>query len=480
MDLAISAVASDLASRFISFLINRFSITSCAEEKVERLQRLLQRVETVVEEADARYVANSGMLSQLRMLEDAMYRSYHALHTFKYGDLEGADEDVRKGSLSLYFATPLKRFQRSCATMDNSHELHSALASLEAAVANITEFVILLGGCERMSRRPYDTYLYLENFMFGRHAEKQQAINILLQLSPLNSNAPTVLPIIGGRLVGKKTLVAHVCNDDKVRRHFSHILNLDRDNLQIIDRGSYISRRALIIVELTTDVTDEEWTKFCSSVSNMGQGSKVILITKLQNLLRFGTVKPVCLNNLSFEEYSYLFKVLSFGSTNMDDHPRLASIVQEFPMLLRGSLVSAYAFADALKKNMSSHFWASVMDRCRGVVESNLSMFGEHPKLLLERDRPTDIARFISPSTSLLRLMPPRSEADTQERPLPMLTFGELIADPSILPRGDFDLVTWKTKIAPYCQYVHFVPAAHAEQKPEMLLSRRKRPSLFL
>ncbi|CAN6311601.1 unnamed protein product [Urochloa humidicola] len=480
MDIAISAVASDLASRFITFLINRLSTSSCAEEKVERLQRLLQRVETVVEEADGRYITNSGMLSQLKMLKDAMYRSYHAFHTFKYRGLEGPGENVSKGSLSLYFATPLKRFQRSCANIDTDHGMQSALSSLESAVANMTEFVILLGGCESMYRRPYDTYLYLEHFMFGRHAEKQQAISILLQPSPLNSNAPTVLPIIGGRLLGKKTLVAHVCSDEKVRRHFSHILHLKRDDLQVIDHERYISGKALVIVELTADVTNDEWTKFYSSVPNMSQGSKVILITRLGKLLRFGTVKPVCLNSLSFEEYSYLFKVLSFGSTNMDDHPRLASMVQEFPMLLRGSLVSVYAFADTLKKNMSAHFWASVLDRCRGVVESNLSMFDEHPKLLLERDRPTDIARFISPSTAPLHLMPPRSEADTEERPLPMLTFAELIADPSILPRGDFDLVKWKSKIAPYCQYVHFVQAAHAEQKPEILPSRRKRPSVFL
>jgi len=102
MDLASSAVASDLASRFISFLINRFSMGSCGEEKVEKLQHLLQRVETIVEEADGRYITNSGMLSQLRVLEFAMYRSYHALHNFKYRGFEGADKEVRRGSLSLY------------------------------------------------------------------------------------------------------------------------------------------------------------------------------------------------------------------------------------------------------------------------------------------------------------------------------------------------------------------------------------------
>ncbi|KAF8674830.1 hypothetical protein HU200_047961 [Digitaria exilis] len=441
MDLVISAVASDLASRFISFIINRLSISSCAEEKVERLQRLLQRVETVVEEANGRYIPNSVMLSQLRILEEAMYLSYHTLYTFKYRGLEGAKKEVTDGSLSLYFSSPLKHSAGSAVqcSFDNGDKLQSAMASLEAVVTNMTEFVMLLGGCERMSRRPYDTYLYMENFMFGRHAEMQQAINILLQ-PPLNNNAPTVLPIIGGRFIGKKTLVAH--------QHKS-------DNLQIMDSQRHSSGRALIIVELTTDIGDEEWAKFYSSVPEMGEGSKVILITRLRNLSRF-------------------------GSTNMEDHPRLASMVQEFPLLLRGSLISAYAFADILKRNLSPLFWASVLDRFRGVVESNLSLFGEHPKLLLDRDLPTDMARFISPSAAPLRLMPPRSEADTQERPLPMLTFGELIEDPRILPRGDFDLVTWESKIAPYSKYVHFVPVAYAEEKPEMWPTRRKRRAVSL
>ncbi|KAL6641601.1 hypothetical protein ACP70R_019782 [Stipagrostis hirtigluma subsp. patula] len=195
---------------------------------------------------------------------------------------------------------------------------------------------------------------------------------------------------------------------------------------------------------------------------------------------RRGELRQPTKQPLSYEEYSYLFKVLSFGSANMDDHPQLASMVQEFPTVLRGSLVSVHAFADILKRNMRPQFWLSVLDRCRGVVESNLSIFGEHPKLLLERSRPTDIARFVSPSASPMRLMPPRSEAKAAERPLPRVKFGELIVNPSILPRGDFDLVTWESRIAPYSKYVHFVPASFHEDKPEMLSTKRKLPTVFV
>jgi hypothetical protein len=48
-------------------------------------------------------------------------------------------------------------------------DLDGALRSLETMVDTMKEFVILIGGCERVCRNPYDTYLYIDNFMFGRH-----------------------------------------------------------------------------------------------------------------------------------------------------------------------------------------------------------------------------------------------------------------------------------------------------------------------
>ena len=84
MEVALSAVAGELVSRFISFLLNKYhSSHPHSEEKVmERLQHLLMRVCTVVEEADGRYIDNYGMLAQLKMLTDAMYRGYWAMGAF--------------------------------------------------------------------------------------------------------------------------------------------------------------------------------------------------------------------------------------------------------------------------------------------------------------------------------------------------------------------------------------------------------------
>jgi len=84
MDLAISAVTGDLASRFISFLMNKYVDHLYSEQKVERLQQLLLRVHTVVEEADGRHITNSCMLMQLKTLSAAMYQGYHVLDNIRY------------------------------------------------------------------------------------------------------------------------------------------------------------------------------------------------------------------------------------------------------------------------------------------------------------------------------------------------------------------------------------------------------------
>ncbi|KAF0929335.1 hypothetical protein E2562_019916, partial [Oryza meyeriana var. granulata] len=88
MELAVSAVTGELVSRFISFLLSKYTSHEISEEKqLERLQKLLLRVCIVVEEADGRYITNSGMLMQLKGLADAMYRGHHVLDMFRSSTL---------------------------------------------------------------------------------------------------------------------------------------------------------------------------------------------------------------------------------------------------------------------------------------------------------------------------------------------------------------------------------------------------------
>jgi hypothetical protein len=48
--------------------------------------------------------------------------------------------------------------------------------------------------------------------------------NFLLCTQPNGAEELKVLPVVGPARVGKSTLVAHVCNDERVRGHFSEIV----------------------------------------------------------------------------------------------------------------------------------------------------------------------------------------------------------------------------------------------------------------
>ncbi|XP_052134368.1 uncharacterized protein LOC127752958 isoform X1 [Oryza glaberrima] len=396
MEVALSAIASDLINRLTSFLMKKYMESTSIDDKMKRLKELLLRVHIVVEEADRRCITNPMMLMQLKMLAESMYRGYYMLDTIKY-------------------------------------------------------------------KSPKD--------------EEQQIINILLQ-NPCQQGGPLVLPIIGGCRVGKKTLVSHVCGDERIRSYFRSILYINGDNMWGMEHTKFKRERTLIVGEFFTDIDEDDWVKFYCTVSQMtDRGSKVIIISRIGKLARFGTVKTVCLNSLSQEEYSYLFKMLAFGSIDEKDHPKMAMVANDLAVVLGGSLITANVVADLLRRNHDFQLWNSVLQRFKEMVKSNLSKYGEHPKDIIEKEHPIDITRFGSSYRTRLHLMPPRVERDdSPNRKKPSLLFRDLIAGCAAIPDGDFELVTWESRIPPHTKYVQSA-VAFVNGKNGCTTSTRKRRS---
>ncbi|OEL36493.1 hypothetical protein BAE44_0002489 [Dichanthelium oligosanthes] len=415
------------------------------------------------------------MLKQLQFLVDRMYQGYSVLDKFTYRFFQDGilEEEVRNGaSILSVISSPLKRFCTFPGTsryIVSSDDLQSALDSLEDALVNLSEFVVLLGGCERILRRPFDAYLYADNFMFGRHFEKQHITNILLQ-NPVHLSGPVVLPVIGGFKVGKKTLIAHVCNNERVRSHFSTILYINEDSMRSIGQAEISKGNTLFILELFSDIDNEDWVKFYSSVASMGGSrSKVIVITRLHNLARLGTIKPVYLNRLSREEFSYLFKILAFGSTDASEHPQLASVASKLATtILSGSLITANVIADLLRRKQNIKYWLHILQRFKAMFDHNLAKFGEHPRDLIEKEHHVEITGYTSSSypVRLRLMMPPLVEGDDchKRKQLSQVMFGDIIAGFTVIPKAEFEIVSWESRLPPYTKFVHSVETCVKEK----------------
>jgi hypothetical protein len=92
---------------------------------------------------------------------------------------------------------------------------------LETKITDMREFVMLLGSYPRLPRQPYSTYLFTDKCMFGRSIDKDK------------SSTSCFAKIIGPQRMGKKTLVQHACQDERVRNCFSHIFFIKEDDLKI-------------------------------------------------------------------------------------------------------------------------------------------------------------------------------------------------------------------------------------------------------
>jgi hypothetical protein len=183
----------------------------------------------------------------------------------------------------------------------------------------------------------------------------------------------------------------------------------------------------------------------------MGAGSKVIIVSRFQEIARFGTVKPIILRSLSDAEFSYLFKVLAFGGTDPENHQQLASIAMGLAMNVSGMLLVANMLADLLRKNQNVQFWFHILKMLRKSIERNFSRFGEHPKQLVERDQPTDITMLVPPSSATLRLMPPHDDTSL----LPKVKLADLVqGSTTIPPNEEFQITIWESRLPPFTKFV--------------------------
>ncbi|KAL6627630.1 hypothetical protein ACP70R_031356 [Stipagrostis hirtigluma subsp. patula] len=460
MEVLLSAVASDLVGRLVSFLVNKYQDPGAADD-IARLQRALLRASAIVEEAEGRQIANRAMLQQLNRLRGQMCRGSYVLDAFMRRAATASRSLLPPGS-------------------DGADGL-AVVESLEAALSDMREFIVLLGSCPRVNRQPYSAYLFMESCMFGRQLEKEQIIGFLLQ--PAHDLG--VLPVIGPHDVGKRTLVEHVCLDERVRQHFTKIHRLTGDDLEQSlsndheHHGSSMdaTERSLIVIDLAggggdADEEEETWRRFRSSVRRRAHGeSKIVLISRAERHAGLGTAPPLRLRAPRREELWYLFKALAFGGADPEERPELVRIaVALFASIPAGIAPFAVAnkAAASLRADLSARSWRRVLKVSAGATE--LELGGALPGW---RDRPEEKTGYYYPSMpvkdapSAPCLFYNRRKVTGMARSeLPKVTVLELLDGGAAPPGGEkrFDVLVWQSRIPPYASYVATCDMERAQQ----------------
>ncbi|CAL5066244.1 unnamed protein product [Urochloa decumbens] len=380
-----SAILSDLTSRSISFLIDKYCSRPTAAATLEAtlqnsLKMLLLRVHVVVEEAEQRHITNQALLRDLNLIRKEMYIGCHALDIFvcRYHRETARDQqDVSPSSSTPSRFNPAKRLCfRGGSGSSEQDRLFEVFGRLEATIRDASELFVLLSGCPRRCRQPYSMYLLLDNCMFSRQMEMERLMEFLLQedaSSSGDSGAETlaVLPVIGPGRVGKTTIIEHACNDERARSHFSQIMRFSQDSIRDVKTIATLGdcsviklhnravggERTLVIIELTGDIDEHVWAKLYSDCTHQfAIGSKIIVASRSDKIANLGTTQPLTVQSFAEEAYWYFFKARTFGSADVKDHPKVASITMDLAREMTGCFFSASVFNFGTKQGLRRPF----------------------------------------------------------------------------------------------------------------------------
>ncbi|KAF7051177.1 hypothetical protein CFC21_059446 [Triticum aestivum] len=421
----------------MSSIINKYSKPP-AEAVEAGLERILLRGQVIMDEAMGRHITNHGMLQQLSMLRYAMYQGYYVLDTFRcqaYQEEENIQAVSQSGAVSKF-----RYAQRLCLSSSNnkktSQGLEEALDSLRSMILDASEMVRFLTTYPRLHRQPYSMHLLLDKCMFARQRETEVVINFLLCTQSCTCSFD-VLPIVGPENVGKSTLVAHICEDERVR-----VGDLDKDL----------------------------WGNLCSLCrQSTTSGSKIIITSRSDKITNFGTTQSLVLKHLSDEAFWYFFKVITFGSTDPKMHPRLVYLAMEIAKLMY-NLAEASITACVLRANFNTNFWGKVLAFRQGCMQKQLCKLGVHPCELLSGNRPVYLQRMGRTSEDVLVLGTNQTCYSVEEAP--KITAVDVLYGIARPQGGTFKVLLWKSRIPPYHTYIQTYEIREVQARAV----KRKRP----
>ncbi|TVU40185.1 hypothetical protein EJB05_13636, partial [Eragrostis curvula] len=466
MEVVFSAVISEIANRFISFLVEKYSkrIAPAMDDQMQHnLHRVLLRVGVIVEEAEGRIIRNQAMVYQLNILRKEMYRGYYTMDNFRSQANEEdkfKDHDVSQ-SFALSKFNPAKRLFFFSGHTHWANEVKQVTDNLNNIIVDMGEFITILKDCPPLYRPPYSMHLIVDNYMFGRQMEFDRIMNFLMIVEPPSSQGVGILPIVGPATAGKSTLVAHVSNDERVCNYFTKILFVTEDDL---DKGLTTegNGRLLAIIELTENIDEAALRRYLASATGHASVTKIIITSMSRKIMNFGTTQTLMLNFLPLEAYWYFFKVRTFGSADPNSETKLESTAMEISRDLYGSFSGSFISGSIISGLLQPR--SCSLPNTLNINAQHWKMVHTFLKLLIKKtSTPTSLTAHdrANENKPVLRRRANNDEFRiydfyhcSADGTIPKITVSD-VAFGSVECEGRFEALAWMSRIPPYKNYIY-------------------------
>nr|XP_048318460.1 putative disease resistance protein At3g14460 isoform X1 [Ziziphus jujuba var. spinosa]XP_048318461.1 putative disease resistance protein At3g14460 isoform X1 [Ziziphus jujuba var. spinosa] len=283
-----------------------------SDQLINNLKTVLSAVNSVLDDAAVKQNTNPNIKQWLDDLENASYDADDLLDEIETHALQSRlkAESTKSSKASKLFKHSISISVRSY-DRDMKKKLEEILQRLKFLEERIYVLGLIKGVGEKPSPRPPTTSLTEESEVYGRDADKEAIIKLLLTHDDHEGrNKVSVIPIVGMGGIGKTTLAQSVYNDHAVEKHFnfkswvcvseefdickvtktvlcavtkSHSHSYDDSNLDLLQttlKEGLTGKKFLIVLD---DVWNEDyidWKKMCTPFNYGAQGCKIIVTTR--------------------------------------------------------------------------------------------------------------------------------------------------------------------------------------------------------
>lgn len=246
------------------------------------------------------------------------------------------------------------------------------------------------------------TSVSIENKVYGRDAERDKIIELLINGGSSDLN---VVPVVGIGGVGKTTLARYVYHDKRIKDHFYQQMwvcvstnfnevRLTREILehvckdtqeyenisnfdvlqQILLKNIRNKRFLLVLDDMWEDKDRSGWIKLLAPLkSNQVNGCMILATTRMNSVAKMiGTMDEVKLSGLDEKEFWLFFKACAFGNGEYyEGQPGLQSIGKHIAKSLKGSPLAARSVGALLYTSVSIEHWTKVQDKWKSLQEDD-------------------------------------------------------------------------------------------------------------
>ncbi|KAL5719148.1 hypothetical protein ACHQM5_011969 [Ranunculus cassubicifolius] len=398
LELIVSPFLDLLFRNLTSLIHGEFHQLRGVNKELEKLSETLSTIQAVLVDAEVKQINDKPMRDWLRKLKDAAYDAEDILEECKIEVVSPESEIGDRSctgqvsdSISLCFDLKQIIFRRKI--VRKIKEIRERFDDIDAERSKFQLVPgVALSGSEGFSYDRETSSILTEPMVCGRDGEKENLIEILLANAKSTNNL-CICPLVGIGGLGKTTLAQLVYNDKRIVNQFdtriwvcvSEDFGIKRITKMLID---HLSGKACALVDLDSmqnhvikllngkkyllvldDVWEDDrnkWNKIVNLLSCGGNGSSVVVTTRLQTVVDVLSSLPCVKNpaiNLQFllkPDCWSIFEHYALG-TGDEENQDLIDIGKDIVRKCGGVPLAVKAIGSLLRFKMEG-FWRLVRD----------------------------------------------------------------------------------------------------------------------